>query len=161
MSVFLLTVGISFGQTNDLKILPSKAPKPAHEVYFGKASSISTKLPTHYDGPPLYFEDYKVYDVFQVQPKFPGDFYAWKAYNKANLIYPKLAKANKSRGFVLVRLIFEKDGSVSYAQVIKDQVKYGASEEVIKFVKNMPKWTPARNNGKVVRVLIIMSFYFK
>ena len=57
----------------------------------------------------------------------------------------------------------EKDGSLTNVRVLRDIV-YGSEEadslaaelgcgaEVIRVIKMMPRWKPAVNNGKVVRV---------
>ena len=46
----------------------------------------------------------------------------------------------------------EKDGSLSEFKVVKD-LGYGSADEAIRVLKLSPKWIPASENGKPVRVM--------
>jgi protein TonB len=56
------------------------------------------------------------------------------------------------RGKVIVSFVVEKDGSIVDVKVIKD-LGYGTGAEAIRVLKLSPKWTPAMQDGKPVRVM--------
>jgi TonB family protein len=51
---------------------------------------------------------------------------------------------------VFVSFIIEKDGSISNIQILKSPSN-ALSSEVIRLIKSMPAWTPAKHQGEVVR----------
>lgn len=51
---------------------------------------------------------------------------------------------------MIVSFVVERDGSLSNVKVIRS-VEEHLDKEAIRIVKSMPKWIPARQNGKVVR----------
>ncbi|MNY74901.1 Gram-negative bacterial tonB protein [compost metagenome] len=50
-----------------------------------------------------------------------------------------------------MQFMVEKDGSLSEFKIEKD-LGYGAGDEAIRVLKLSPKWIPATENGKAVRV---------
>lgn len=64
------------------------------------------------------------------------------------------AKKNVPAGSytVQIRFLVETDGSIKNVQALND-VGYGLTQAAIKVVEESPKWTPARQNGTVVRCL--------
>jgi protein TonB len=75
----------------------------------------------------------------------------WFDYLTTNLNYPVLAKTNNVQGKVFVSFVVEKDGSLTDPKVLHG-IGSGCNEEAIRLVKNSPKWIPAAQNGKAVRV---------
>jgi hypothetical protein len=53
---------------------------------------------------------------------------------------------------VQIKFLIETDGSIKNVQALND-VGYGLTQAAIKVVEESPKWTPARQNGTVVRCL--------
>ena len=100
-------------------------------------------------------------------------------YIARNIKYPKIATENGVQGRVIVRFIVEKDGSLTNPEVLATSPGIGEAipievtsyktdkerqdaedhnagvqalqDEAIRVVKAMPKWTPGKQSGKVVR----------
>jgi protein TonB len=72
------------------------------------------------------------------------------AYIEKNLKYPEAAKEANIEGKIAIEFIIEKDGSITNIKVRKD-IGYGCGDEVVRILKEMPKWKPAMQRGKPVR----------
>jgi TonB family protein len=77
------------------------------------------------------------------EPK--GGRKAYKNYLAQNLHYPQQAIENKVEGKVTVQFVVETTGLLNEFKVIKG-IGYGCDEEVIRLVKNGPKWSPSKRN---------------
>ena len=99
---------------------------------------------------PVIQEENQVYNTagLEVKPEFPGGQEALERFLKDNYKNPQ----NNLKGKVYVTFIIEKDGSLSDIKILRD-IGYGTGAEAIRTLKNSPKWTPGKQNGKVVRVL--------
>lgn len=95
--------------------------------------------------------DTTVMTVVEVMPEYPGGSQAMYGEVAKGLRYPNRAKEEGRTGKVIVEFVVEKDGSITNVKVIKDEVGYGAGEELVKVVKNMPPFTPGKAGGKTVR----------
>ena len=80
---------------------------------------------------------------------FPGGADAEKEYITTNLKYPQMAKDNGIEGVVSVIFTVKADGTVGNIK-IKRMVDPDLEAEAIRLVKQMPKWTPANDNGTPV-----------
>jgi periplasmic protein TonB len=79
---------------------------------------------------------------------FPGGFEAMKKFISDNIRTSNIEGSGK----VYVKFLVEKDGSVSKVLKFKDvEDCYGCMEAAMQVVREMPKWTPAKKNGKPVR----------
>jgi TonB family protein len=97
--------------------------------------------------------------VVETMPEFPGGEDGKQQYFAKNLIYPTIARSNGIQGKVFLSFIVEPNGSVSNVTVLRD-IGGGCAEEAIRLVKAMPKWTPGKQHGKVVRVTVNTSVAF-
>ena len=77
-----------------------------------------------------------------------------------NLEYPQEAKDAEIEGKVFVSFIVEKDGSLSSIKLLRG-IGYGCDEAAMDVVRKMPKWKPAIQRGKPVRVQYQLPFNFK
>ncbi len=79
-------------------------------------------------------------------PTFQGkrfnQFGDWVA---ENAVYPEEARQNKLEGFVSVKFIIQPDGSVTDVQSNSGSVSPVLVNEVIRVVKNSPRWDPPKN----------------
>jgi TonB family protein len=74
---------------------------------------------------------------------------AYKNYMIQNVKYPQQALDNKIQGKVTVQFTVESSGLLNDFKVLKG-IGYGCDEEVIRLVKDGPKWTaPSRNDVPV------------
>ncbi len=83
--------------------------------------------------------------------QFPGGADAWRRYLEKNLNVNVLAKNGAPAGQYPVKLTFHvsADGTVSNV-VAKTTNGYGSEEEAIRFIKQGPKWVPAKKDGSFV-----------
>ena len=101
-----------------------------------------------------------LFSVVEVMPQYPGGQIAMMKYIMENMKYPEQAMKEGIQGRVAVRFIVEKDGSISNVRPIHS-VHTLLDKEAVRVVKSMPKWSPGKQNGKPVRVQLIVPIMFK
>ncbi|SOD88655.1 M56 family metallopeptidase [Spirosoma fluviale] len=104
--------------------------------------------------------DGEIFTVVEQQPEFPGGMAQLGAYLEKNMKYPEAALKANVHGRVFVSFIVTKTGEISDVQILKG-IGYGADAEAVRVVKNMPNWTPARQNGEVVNVKYNLPINFQ
>ena len=102
----------------------------------------------------------KVFDTVDQMPEYPGGMQAMIEFLQANMKYPEDAAKQKVEGRVMVQFVVETDGSISDVHVAK-QVFPSLDAEAIRVVQAMPKWTPGKEKGKVVRVKYNLPIVFR
>lgn len=102
----------------------------------------------------------KVYDTVDQMPEYPGGMQAMIEFLQTSMKYPEDAAKQKVEGRVMVQFVVETDGSVSDVHVAK-QVFPSLDAEAIRVVQAMPKWTPGKNGGQVVRVKYNLPIVFR
>lgn len=80
---------------------------------------------------------------------------------RKKLKYPMSAIANETEGRVLLQFIVEKNGSITYIQVISPLLGNGLENEAIRVIKLLPKFQPAIHKGQPVRSLFEIPIHFK
>ena len=90
----------------------------------------------------------KIFDVVEEMPSYPGGMGAMMSFISSNVKFPDGDYC--AQGRVIVSFVVEKDGSLSNVKILRSVEKL-LDQEAIRIVKSMPKWKPARQNGKVVR----------
>jgi protein TonB len=98
--------------------------------------------------------------IADVRPQFPGGDESRLKFLRQNIQYPEEAIRKKIQGVVMTSFIIERDGSVSNIRVISG-IGGGCDEEAIRVIRQMPRWEPARRNGKVVRIILKMPILFR
>lgn len=86
------------------------------------------------------------------EPQFPGGIEKFYMFMGQNFKIPQEFSKQKIDGKLALQFMVEKDGSLSKFKVVKD-LGYGSAEEAIRVLKLSPKWIPASENGKPVRVM--------
>ena len=89
----------------------------------------------------------EAFDVVEEMPEFPG----LMEYLMKNVSYPKSAFDANIQGRVLAQFVVDKEGTVRGAKIIKS-VDPALDNEALRVINSMPKWTPGRQNGKLVNV---------
>ena len=102
----------------------------------------------------------KVYEVCEQMPIFPGGDAALMKYLSENVKYPALAIKAQEQGRVVVSFTVEKDGAISDVKVARS-VTPSLDAEAVRVVKAMPKWTPGKQGGQLVRVRYNVPVSFK
>jgi TonB family protein len=101
-----------------------------------------------------------VYTSVDNFPQFPGGDEARVRYIAGKISYPKEALDKGIQGTVYVSFIIEKDGSISTVKALKG-IGGGCNEEAVRVVREMPKWKPGKQNGKLARVQFTIPIQFK
>ena len=102
----------------------------------------------------------KVFDTVEQMPEYPGGMQAMIEFLQTNMKYPEDAEKQKVEGRVMVQFVVETDGSISDVHVAK-QVFPSLDAEAIRVVQAMPRWTPGKDKGKVVRVKYNLPIVFR
>ena len=96
-------------------------------------------------------EDNEIYESAEHMPTYPGGVSALMEFIKSNMQYPEDALAERAEGIVQVSFVVEKDGSTTEFEVL-DEHHPALEAEAVRILQQMPKWTPATQDGVKVRV---------
>jgi len=99
-------------------------------------------------------------DLVETESEFPGKSQAWVNYLNKNLTYPERAQNIQKEGTVIVLFIVDKDGSI-LDPYIGQSVEFSLDQEALRMIKESPKWTPAYQNGKIVKSWKLQPITFK
>ena len=102
----------------------------------------------------------EIYRSAEQMPRFPGGEAALVKYIQTHIKYPPTAAKNHVQGRVIVRFVVWKDGSVDAVKVVRS-VDKDLDKEAIRVCKTLPKFTPGRQNGKIVPVWYTLPVTFK
>ena len=100
------------------------------------------------------------FDVVEEMPEYPGGPQALFEFLSNNVQYPAAAQKAGIQGRVIATFVVGKDGSISQPTVVKS-VDPALDAEAIRVINSMPKWTPGRQNGKVVNVKYTIPVNFQ
>ncbi len=103
-------------------------------------------------------DEYGVYDFPDSEAKYPGGVHEMKTFIAENLKYPNPIGCYQGR--VYVTFLVEKDGCVTHAEVMRGGISKELNEEALRVVRAMPKWIPAKHNGKVVAARLRLPINF-
>ena len=102
----------------------------------------------------------EVFGVVEQMPSFPGGETALMNFIKDNLVYPPEAAKNKIQGRVVVQFVVDKTGTVGEIKVVRP-VHDDLDREAVRVCRLLPKFSPARQNGKAIDVWYTLPFSFK
>lgn len=94
-------------------------------------------------------------------PRFKGGDKKLQAYLNKNLNYPKLAKENRVEGTIYISFVVTKKGKITDITQLNKKNGWGLDEEAYRVVKSMPKWKPAKQNGKRVNCKLTLPIKFR
>ncbi|HET9569841.1 MAG TPA: TonB family protein [Bacteroidales bacterium] len=104
--------------------------------------------------------DNQLYTVVDVMPSFPGGEAGLMEFLGKILRYPYLAKEKKMEKTVICCFFIEKDGSVKQPFVMQPDIPM-FDREALRVIQSLPKWIPARKQGKPIRVKYILPINFR
>jgi len=100
-------------------------------------------------------------ELVETAPEYPGGTNAIARYFSQNFRYPKnLLKKKIPEGRVVLRFLVKANGSTSDIHVI-EKLHWECDSEAIRLIQNMPKWIPAKLNGKPVKAYYSLPIEFK
>ncbi len=101
----------------------------------------------------------EIFTVVEKQAAYPGGAGEMLKFLRENIQYPTVARENNIQGKVYVQFVVERDGTVSQVKVIRD-IGGGCGAEAVRVVKSMPKWEPAKQQGRTVRSYFTLPVNF-
>jgi len=99
-------------------------------------------------------------DYVETIPQFPGGDIALLKFLSENINYPEEAAEQGIQGRVVLRFVIKANGSIGKIEVFKSLYPK-CDEEAIRVVKMMPKWIPAKQNGKPTNIYYHLPVVFK
>ncbi|MDE5850000.1 MAG: TonB family protein [Muribaculaceae bacterium] len=101
-----------------------------------------------------------VFENVEQQAEFPGGMPALMKWICNNIIYPEIAVAEDIQGRVVVKFIIDKFGKVISPKIVKG-VHPELDREAIRLVSSMPKWQPAKHQGREVASYFTFPVQFR
>lgn len=101
----------------------------------------------------------EIFVFVEDQASYPGGEEARMKFLRDNIKYPEMAKESGIQGTVYLKFVIEKDGTISNVQVVRG-IGGGCDDEAVRVLKSMPKWQPAKQRGRPVRVWFNMPIKF-
>jgi protein TonB len=103
----------------------------------------------------------EVVEVAEEDAEFPGGYEKLAEFIQNNLVFPDEALEIGVKGKAMVRFVVEKDGRISNATVERPIVECPAcNKEALNVINKMPKWVPAKNAGRPVRLWVRIPVVF-
>lgn len=106
-------------------------------------------------------DEEEIFTAVEQKPEFPGGQGALMKWLSQNVRYPETAQQDGIQGRAVVKLLIEKDGTISNAEIARSTDNEALDKEALRVVKKMPKWQPALNNGIAVRSYYMLPVTFK
>ena len=103
--------------------------------------------------------DGKIFTSVEQVPEFPGGLDAFARFLSKNVTYPGEARRQGIQGRVIVSFVCEKDGSLTDVKVARG-IGGGCDEEAVRVIKLSPKWIPASQNNRPVRIAYSVPISF-
>lgn len=101
-----------------------------------------------------------IYNVVSENAEFPGGDVALSDWMRKNMKYPEECRKQGIQGRVVISFVVNKDGSIVDLETVRSPHP-ALAEEGLRVVKSMPKWEPAKENGKVVRSRFNVPIMFR
>ena len=124
------------------QVLPKWKPGK-HE---GKNTSMNDSLEVNFD-----INAYELTHKVRHSDRQPSPGFDMNKFIADNLIYPRNAQENNIQGTVLIKFVVGEDGSLSDFKVVKP-ASPELDVEALRLIKKMPKWNPAIQDRKPVKV---------
>ena len=101
----------------------------------------------------------EVFTVVENWPEPPGGMQAFYQYVGENIKYPSMARRLNVTGIVFLQFVVEKNGEITDVKVVRG-IGAGCDEEAARVLKSAPDWTPGKQRGRPVRVLMTVPIRF-
>jgi protein TonB len=103
----------------------------------------------------------EIVESAETMPSFQGgDLRTFHAWVQKNITYPMIAQENGIQGRVLLSFVIDKDGSLGHIRVLQTP-DISLTEAAVQVLKKSPKWRPAMNKNKPVRLSFTMPVDFR
>ena len=117
--------------------------------------------PVERDEKPVATDPNRIYNIAEVEvmPSFPGGHTAMESHFKKNLSYTPEMKETGYYARILLTFVVEKDGALRDIKVVRNLCP-ACDAEVVRVLKMVPKWIPARIGNKPVRTSMAIPVMF-
>ncbi len=99
-------------------------------------------------------------DVVREMPQFPGGIPALMAWLDDNILYPAADIRAKVEGDVVVTFYVDAAGKVVEPKITQS-LKPELDNAVLRAIRNMPRWKPGKEGGRVTAVCITLPVHFQ
>lgn len=103
-------------------------------------------------------KSFKIYS--EELPQFPGGMEALIEFLSKNIRYPESGKTDNIQGTSLVRFDVYKDGSIRNTNIV-GSLGRNFDLELLRVIKLMPNWIPARKDGKKIKSSMTIPVKFQ
>jgi TonB family protein len=103
--------------------------------------------------------DEEIFTAVEEQPEYLGGAIEAFKFIAKNIKYPEAAVNARVQGKVFLKFVVKKDGTIGDIQVLKG-IGFGCDLEAARVVKEFPRWTPGKQNGKPVNVWFTIPISF-
>ncbi len=146
----------------DKAILEAALKMPAWEPGLNQGKPVAVQQDVHFTlmtPEQAKADSEKIYSSVGQHPQFPGGEAKMMEYIKANLKYPEDMKAHKLEGMIVVQFIVTRFGAIKDITIIKPLAE-SMNAETIRMIREMPRWTPGKQNGIAVNVRYTLPVRF-
>ena len=106
-------------------------------------------------------EESEIFTAVEQNAEYPGGMKALGMYLQENLKYPESAQKANHSGKVFIQFIVNTDGSTTEFVVLKSTGDKNLDDEGLRVMKLVPKWTPGKQSGRIVRSRFIVPINFE
>ena len=106
-------------------------------------------------------EESEIFTAVEQNAEYPGGMKALGMYLQENLKYPESAQKANHSGKVFIQFIVNTDGSAIQFDVLKSTGDKNLDDEGLRVLKLIPKWTPGKQSGRIVRSRYIVPVNFE
>ncbi len=101
------------------------------------------------------------FDHFEkTAPSFPGGNKALQSFIGEHLVYPLEARKNGLEGDVKFKLFIDEKGKTMAIRILESD-NYCFEIPALKVIEAMPKWIPAKLNGKSIKAAVNLKISFE
>jgi len=93
--------------------------------------------------------------------QFPGGMPALSAFLGKKIRYPEAARREKAEGRVTLKIVLDETGAITDVEALAPFPRQDLADEAIRVVRQMPKWKPARFQGRPVPTKMQLPIQFK
>ncbi len=104
-------------------------------------------------------DTFRLDNVIEHSPDFPGGLSGLREYLKKSIQYPKKAFRAGEEGQVTIEFTIDPKGNVINAQVVKS-VSAKLDKEALRIIESMPQWKPGMQRGRPVAVRMSVPIDF-
>jgi len=149
---------------------PRKIPKPVPVTEDTKVTvedlgldqldqkEVEIEEPPVFDGP--IDEAVETVDIPDRKPMPEGGYEAFYKYISEEMKYPPLARQRQVEGKVFISFIVDEHGEMTNIAIARG-IGSGCDEEVLRVLKDAPKWKPGWKDNRLVRVRMVLPITFK